>query len=83
MKPERTHPAHLTAPTSAPRTEEDIWAGDDSAWLEEEEFAQRWLDELGRRQAKPIPFAYVLLACVLGGAGIWALIGYGIYRLIT
>lgn len=89
MKRKRTDWSHSAprapaAPALRPEAVEDPWAGEDVTWLDDEP-TRRWLADVAR-QSENVPavsFLRVILVCALLGALLWALAGYGIFRLIA
>ncbi|MGH3033488.1 MAG: hypothetical protein ACRDON_02890 [Gaiellaceae bacterium] len=89
MKRKRTdwrNSAPRAPASSAPRpgTDDDPWAGEDVIWLEED-LARRWLTDTAPQpvNASVPSFLRVVLVCALLGALLWALAGYGLFRLIA
>ncbi|MGH3092522.1 MAG: hypothetical protein ACRDOG_09390 [Gaiellaceae bacterium] len=68
----------MTPAVPAP-VEDDRWIGEDKAWLE--------APDLARRPPEPdvvsVRLFRVLLVCALLGGILWAVAGYGIYRLVS
>jgi hypothetical protein len=86
MKRKRTDWKRPTAQATAPPRPRsgDPWAGEDVVWPEEG-LARRWLTE-----ATPEPVDVsgpsvlrVAFVCAVLGALLWALAGYGLFRLIA
>jgi hypothetical protein len=87
MKRKRTDWSHSAprapaAPALRPEAVDDPWAGEDVSWLEEEP-ARPWLAEEAQQNVPAVSFLRVVLVCALLGALLWALAGYGLFRLIA
>lgn len=89
MKRKRTDwrnsgPRAPASPAPRPRTDDDPWAGEDVIWLEED-LARPWLTDASPQPANvSVPsFLRVVLVCALLGALLWALAGYGLFRLLA
>jgi hypothetical protein len=73
-------PRAWAPPTSEPKADDDPWTGED-AWLDET--ARQWLREDAAENEKLASLAWAVLVCSIVGAAVWALIGYGVYRLVA
>ena len=83
MQPERTdRKRKALTPAVHARVEADRWIGEASAWLEAPDLARRRPEVRSEPDGVSIQLFRVLLVCALLGAILWAVTGYGIYRLV-
>jgi hypothetical protein len=84
MEKKHTDLGHRTprGPAAA-TTADDPWVGEDSAWLDEADRLHPRLDGHAEEDQKVISFFRIAVMSVALGAGVWALIGYGVYRLVA
>jgi hypothetical protein len=89
MQPKRTDrkreavtPA-VHAQVEADRWIADRWIGEDSAWLEAPDLVQRRPEARSEPDGVSVRLFRALLVCALLGGILWALTGYGIYRLVS
>jgi hypothetical protein len=84
MQPKRTDRKRgAVTPAVHARVDADRWIGEDSAWLEARDFARRRPEARSEPDGVSVQLFRVLLVCALLGAILWALTGYGIYRLVS
>jgi hypothetical protein len=64
------------------RVESDRWIGEDTAWLEAPDLTRRRPEARSEPDGVSVRLLRVLLVCALLGGILWAVTGYGIYRLV-
>ena len=83
MQPERTdRKRKARIPAVHARVEADRWIGEDSPWLGAPDLAWRRPEARSEPDGVSVQLFRVLLVCALLGAILWAVTGYGIYRLV-
>lgn len=83
MQPNRTdRKREPVAPAVDARVDADRWIGEDSVWLEGPDLARRLPQARSEPDGVSVRFLRALLVCSLLGGILWAVTGYGIYRLV-
>lgn len=84
MQPKRTdRKRQAVTPAVDAQVEADRWIGEDSAWLEAPDLVRRRPDARSEPDGVSVQLFRALLVCALLGGILWAVTGYGIYRLVS